>query len=168
MPAMRSGDLDTGDAGTHPLLVRMRTMRTILAVAIAAAAALGLHAAGADPQQIVFARVFPNAGQIGLFIADADGSDERLLLGAPGIDYDPVWSPDGASIVFTSDREGSADLFRVKPDGTGLERLTTNAAYDDQAAFSPDGTQLVFVTTRGGGTREPLDDGPADAARAGR
>ena len=70
------------------------------------------------------------------------------------IDYDPVWAPDGGSIVFTSDREGSADLFRVKPDGTGLERLTDSPAYDDQAAFSPDGKQLVFVTTRNGGTAD--------------
>ena len=53
-----------------------------------------------------------------------------------------------------SDREGSADLFRVNPDGTGLERLTDNPAYDDQAAFSPDGKQLVFVTTRNGGTAD--------------
>ncbi|MGH9145022.1 MAG: TolB family protein, partial [Vicinamibacterales bacterium] len=57
-------------------------------------------------------------------------------------------------IVFTSDREGSADLFRVHADGTGLERLTVNPAYDDQAAFSPDGKQLVFVTTRNGGTAD--------------
>ena len=107
-----------------------------------------------SPQKIVFARVLPNAGQIGLFIADADGSNERPLVGLGDIDYDPVWSPDGRSIVFTSDREGSADLFRVKPDGTGLERLTDNPAYDDQAAFSPDGKQLVFVTTRNGGTAD--------------
>ena len=82
-------------------------------------------------------------GQIGLFIADADGSDERPLVGLGEIDYDATWSPDGSSIVFTSDRDGSADLFRVKPDGTGLERLTDDPAYDDQAAFSPDGKQLV-------------------------
>ena len=126
-------------------------MRTF-ALVIAAVAALA--AAPSDPQKIVFARVFPNAGQVGLFIAAADGSDERPLLGLSEIDYDPVWSPDGASIVFTSDREGSADLFRVKPDGTGLERLTDNPAYDDQAAFSPDGQQLVFVTTRNGGTAD--------------
>ena len=62
------------------------------------------------------------------------------------------FSPDASHIVFTSDRHGSADLFRVKADGTGIERLTDSPSYDDQAAFSPDGKQLVFVTTRGGGT----------------
>ena len=107
-----------------------------------------------EPQKIVFARVWPNAGQVGLFIADADGGSERPLVGLGEIDYDPVWSPDGPSIVFTSDRNGSADLYRVKPDGTGLERLTDSPAYDDQAAFSPDGKQLVFVTTRNGGTAD--------------
>ena len=126
-------------------------MKKLLAIA---AAGLALSAAGAEREQIVFARVFPNAGQIGLYIARADGSDEHRLLTGAAIDYDPVWSPDGSTIVFTSDREGSADLFRVNPDGSGIERLTDNPAYDDQAAFSPDGRQLVFVSTRSGGTSD--------------
>ena len=83
------------------------------------------------------------------------------------MDYDPAWSPDGQSIVFTSEREGSADLFRVKPDGTALERLTDSPAYDDQAAFSPDGKQLVFVTTRAGGTADLWTMESADAAGEG-
>jgi dipeptidyl aminopeptidase/acylaminoacyl peptidase len=101
-----------------------------------------------DRQSIVVARVFPQPGQIGLFIADADGSGERPLVTPADIDYDAEWSRDGKSIVFTSERNGSADLYRVNADGTGLERLTDSPAYDDQAAFSPDGKQLVFVSTR--------------------
>jgi TolB protein len=126
-------------------------MRTSVLVALSI---VSLAAAGAEPQKIAFARVWPNAGQVGLFIADADGASERPLVGLGEIDYDPVWSPDASSIVFTSDRNGSADLYRVKPDGSGLERLTDSPAYDDQAAFSPDGKQLVFVTTRNGGTAD--------------
>ena len=122
--------------------------------ALLLATVLSLAAGAPERPEIVFARVWPNAGQIGLFIADADGSNEHPLLGLGEIDYDPVWAPDGGSIVFTSDRHGSADLFRVKPDGTGLEQLTDSPAYDDQAAFAPDGKQLVFVSTRNGGTAD--------------
>jgi Tol biopolymer transport system component len=103
------------------------------------------------PRKIAYGRVYPQQGQLALFVASADGTGERPLLASPDSDYDPVWSPDGASIVFTSDRNGAGDLYRVNPDGSGLTQLTTDPAYDDQAAFSPDSKQLVFVSTRHGG-----------------
>src|SRR6185503_19609699 len=124
-------------------------MRTLAAVILAAA--LGASAGASSPQQIVYARVSPNPGGLGLFIASADGSGERPLLNTPDLDYDAAFAPDGRTLVFTSERAGSADLFRVNADGTSLERLTDDPAYDDQAAFSPDGRQLVFVSTRQGG-----------------
>lgn len=123
-------------------------MRT-LAVAVIA---LGYLWAAAPPRKISFARaggIVP--GTMQLFISASDGSDEHPLLAAPHDDYDAVWAPDGQSIVFTSDRNGSGDLFRVSADGSGLTQLTSDAAYEDQAAFSPDGQQLVFVSTRGSG-----------------
>jgi TolB protein len=125
----------------------MRTCLIALVIGVIAAAA-------PDPEKLFFTRVFPLPGQIGLFVAAADGSDERPLLTAPDVDYNPAWSPDGAWIAFTSERNGSADLYRVRPDGKDLERLTDSPAFDDQAAFSPDGRQLVFVTSRADGTAD--------------
>jgi len=124
-------------------------MRTLAAIVLAAA--LGASAVASSPEQIVYARVSPNPGGLGLFIAAADGSGERALLNAPDLDYDAAFAPDGQTLVFTSERNGSADLYRVKADGSALERLTDDPAYDDQAAFAPDGRQVVFVSTRQGG-----------------
>jgi len=123
-------------------------MRALL---VALPTLIALFAETPSPRKIAFARVFPMPGETGLFVADSDGSHERPLLDSPGIDYDAVWAPDGESIVFTSERDGSADLFLVRPDVASLIQLTKNPAYDDQAAFSPDGKQLVFVSTREGG-----------------
>src|SRR5262249_2929552 len=67
------------------------------------------------------------------------------------LDYNPSWSADGKWIAFTSERNGSADLYRMRADGSGVERLTDDPSFDDQAAFSPDGTQIVFVSTRAAG-----------------
>ena len=93
-------------------------------------------------------RIGPSASE--LFIANADGSNERPVLPKSGFDYHASYSADGRWIVFTSERNGSgqADIYRVHPDGTALERLTDDPAFDDQAALSPDGMKVVFVSSR--------------------
>ena len=89
-----------------------------------------------------------------LYIAGADGSDPRKLLAGSHRDYNASFSHDGEWVVFTSERFGSADIFRVRTDGLGLERLTDHPAFDDQAALSPDGTRLAFVSTRESGSTD--------------
>lgn len=102
--------------------------------------------------RILISRLGPT--EASLFISNADGSAERPLMKDGSLHYNPAWSPKGEWIAFTSERAGSADLYRIHPDGTGLERLTDHPAYDDQAAFSPDAKRLVFVSTRAAGTAD--------------
>jgi TolB protein len=109
---------------------------------------LNLAIAGA-PARLQFTRVGPT--RIGLFLANADGRNERALLPANSLDYTPSFSTDGKWIVFTSERGGSAEIYRVHADGSGLERLTDDPAFNDQGTLSPDGSTLAFVSTREGG-----------------
>ena len=87
-----------------------------------------------------------------VYIADADGANERGLVPTTGLEYSPSYSADGRWVVYTAEREGQADIFRIHPDGTGLEQLTNDLAFDDQGVLSPDGKRLAFVSTRSGGT----------------
>ena len=89
-----------------------------------------------------------------LMIAGADGSNPRKLVPGTEIDYNASFSHDGQWVVFTSDRSGSADIFRVRVDGRDLERLTDSRAFDDQAALSPDNRALAFVSSRGDGSTD--------------
>ncbi len=97
---------------------------------------------------IAFASLAP--WDLDVFIADADGSNAKPLASHPDLDYNAAFSPDGQWIVFTSHREGGANLYRIHPDGSGLQRLTDHPAFEDAAAFSPDGQRLAFVSSRSG------------------
>jgi TolB protein len=106
-------------------------------------------ALGQTPYRLLFSRLGPV--KTGVFIADGDGGHERALLRPDSLDYNASFSRDGKWIVFTSERNGSADIYRVHSDGEELERLTDYPGFDDQAALSPDGSTLAFVSTRDGG-----------------
>ena len=103
---------------------------------------------GDGPYTIAYAGFGPV--NTGVFIANADGSGERVLLGNPALDSNPSFSPDGRWVLFTSSRNGSADIYRIQTDGSYLERLTDDPSFDDQAVMSPDGRHVAFVSSRTG------------------
>jgi Tol biopolymer transport system component len=120
------------------------------AVLLLAGLALGASQTAFAKNTILVNRIGPSAGE--LFIANADGSGERKLNSGGSMDYDAMFSADGKWIVFTSERKGSSNIYRIHPDGSGVEQLTDNDGFDDQASLSPDDNQLAFISSRGSGT----------------
>jgi Tol biopolymer transport system component len=95
-------------------------------------------------------RIGPSSSE--LYIANADGSNERKLLQSSVVDYHASFSADGQSVIFTSERngDGQSDLFRCRLDGTGVQPLVVGPSVDDAGVLSPDGSRLAFVSTRQG------------------
>jgi TolB protein len=126
----------------------MRVAVVVAGVLVGGAAAGASRVAAEAPYTIAYASFGPLNTSV--FIANADGTAERLLVGSSVLDSNPSFSPDGQWVLFTSRREGSDDIFRVRANGSDLERLTSDPAFDDQAAMSPSGDQVVFVSSRSG------------------
>ena len=82
---------------------------------------------------------------------NSTGSYE-LGVGAVGARHSiyPAWSPDGSSIAFASDRDGTVDIYTMNANGTGVTRLTNDAAWNLIPAWSPDGSRIAFTSLRDG------------------
>jgi TolB protein len=81
---------------------------------------------------------------------EADGSGLEQLTGDPADDRNPVWSPDGRTIAFSSDRTGSGDIYVMDADGSNVRQVTDHPTYEGAPRFSPDGSLLVFEGERDG------------------
>ena len=74
------------------------------------------------------------------------GTLSRLTFG-PGMDTLPIWSPDGKSVVFASNRAGAFDLYRKASSGAGEEQLLLKSNADKYASdWSRDGRQLLYYS----------------------
>jgi Tol biopolymer transport system component len=79
-----------------------------------------------------------------IYASDADGSHKVRLTANKGYDAEGTLSPDGKTIVFTSERDGDLDIYTMRVDGTHVRRLTRTLGYDGGPTFSPDGKLIVY------------------------
>ena len=86
-----------------------------------------------------------------IFVVPYDGSaGPRRLTDTASDDQGVDWTPDGARLLFASNRTGNYELYSIRIDGTGLVRLTTNPAADGSPSVSPDGKRIAFTSDRSG------------------
>lgn len=127
-----------------------------------------LSSAGAwSPDGRVLAVAAVRTGRPVLALLDARSGGVRREVPLVGLDdaLNPVFAPDGRSVVFSGNRGGLIDLYRVVLDSGAIDRLTQDPFADLEPAFTPDGRSLIFVTERFSTDTETLEAGPRRLAR---
>jgi len=78
-------------------------------------------------------------------------AEGRMVHVFPGLDRQPVASPDGRRLAFTSDRYGNDEIMLLNLDATEEAiRLTWDQGEDSAPCWSPEGNRLVFTSRRNG------------------
>jgi len=75
-----------------------------------------------DETKVAISRTDPNLTGSDIWILDTSGRSSRLTFD-PAVDTNPIWSPDGTRIVFSSNRLGTFDLYWKFASGAGNEEL---------------------------------------------
>jgi Tol biopolymer transport system component/C-terminal processing protease CtpA/Prc len=83
-----------------------------------------------------------------IYVVPASGGTAVPLTIHEAQDMMPVWSHDGKSIAFASDRYGNFDVFVMPATGGVPVRLTYNSAGDYPYDFSPDDKKVIFGSSR--------------------
>jgi len=108
-----------------------------------------------DSSKVVFVSTRA-AGRANLWILDAASHKAKPLTSGNGGDFRPSWSPNGAWIAFSSDRDSDVppakgrwerlhlvDIYLIHPDGTGLKRISQHGGFCGSPKWTPDSKSVI-------------------------
>ena len=81
-----------------------------------------------------------------IYTVDSKGGEARQLTSQNSYDSHPVWSPCSKKLAFSSNREGSIDIYLVAKEGGVPRRLTTNSGEEYPTAFL-NNNEILYTTS---------------------
>lgn len=128
-------------------------MKKILFVLLAAFAVLQ-STAQLNPGWLRYSAISPDGKTIvftykgDLYRVASSGGIATALTIHEAHDFMPVWSHDGKSIAFASDRFGNFDIFIIPAEGGEAKRVTYHSAQEYPYEFSNDDKSILFGSAR--------------------
>lgn len=108
-----------------------------------------------DDRSIVCDYIPDPATRSQILVMGHDGSDQIPVTDLPGINFEPVWSPDGAKIAFVNQPDPEvrhiSHIWIMNPDGSSPEQVTRTDTRNDCPTWSPDSAYLAFRSYQGSG-----------------
>ena len=97
-------------------------------------------------------------GSSQIFVANANGSNQKQLTSTvspriwpgwpPDGNGDPQWTLDGKKIVYVSWENERPEIFIMNSDGNNKKRLTTAEFRDESPEITPDGKHILFSSRK--------------------
>jgi len=76
------------------------------------------------------------------------GKPKRITAHGPS--YLHGWSPDGKFLIYTAERNGDYDIYKISAKGGEEKQLTDAKGLDDGSEYTPDGKYIYFNSVRSG------------------
>lgn len=130
-----------------------KTITTALALSLLAGTSLTANAA-ANSNWFTDAAISPDGKEVlvaykgDIYKVSSKGGTAVPMTVNAAWEGHPVWSHDGKSIAFASDRNGNLDVYVMPSSGGEATRLTYNSANDTPHDFTADNTGVSFSSTR--------------------
>ncbi len=128
----------------------MRSLLCVLLCLFLSAAAFGQD----NPLWLRYPAISPDGQTIlfsykgDIYSVSAAGGNAIPLTLSETYEFSPVWSHDGKSIAFASDRYGNFDVFVMPSTGGDAKRLSFHSAREIPSSFTADDKAVLFAAAR--------------------
>ena len=129
-------------------------MKKIISLFTLAALMAGQVNAQSNPKWLRYSNISPDGKTVvftykgDLYTVSSSGGNATALTMHEAHDFMPVWSKDGKTIAFASDRYGNFDVFTIPVTGGEAKRISFHSAAEYPYDFSADNQKIIFGSAR--------------------